>query len=70
MGSFDAEHYGRLLYSLRVLRKYKSAASLAEAMTEAGIQTSERTIWAIESGRQIITMDRHMLLVALLKPEP
>lgn len=68
MKGFDAKHYGVLLYSLRRLRGYRRGDELADAMTAAGVRTSERTIWAIERGDQIAGVDRHFAICALLRP--
>jgi len=67
-GYFDAELYGALLYSLRRLRKFQTAAALADAVTEAGVRTRERTIWAIERGDQVAGVDRDLAFRKILRP--
>lgn len=70
MAGFDAALYGRLLYALRHVRGYRTGAELANAVTAHGVETTERTIWAIERGEQEAKIGRHMIFVHLLKPRP
>lgn len=66
---FDARHYGLLVYGLRKMRGVKRAQELADSMTAMGVKTTERTIWAIERGEQIPSLDRHLAIVKILDPK-
>lgn len=70
MNGFDAEQYGRMLYSLRKLRGFDRASELAEEMTRAGVPTSERTVWAIERGDQEASVSRHLVASRILRAKP
>lgn len=70
MGGFDAERYGLLIHLLRRERGIKNGDVLAEMVTAMGVKTSARSQWAIEGGRQVATVDRHLAYCAILRPEP
>lgn len=70
MAGFDARLYGALLFSLRRLRGFDRASDLADKLTDIGVKTSERSVWAIERGDQVAGVDRHFALCELLRPSP
>ena len=66
---FNAERYGVMLYSLRRLRGYKTAAELARAVSACGVPTTESAIWAIERGDREAKVGRHLAFMRLLRAD-
>jgi len=61
---------GRRLRSVRVLHGYSRMTDLAAAINETcGFEVSARTLYAIERGEQLPSLDQLSCLAAVLAPE-
>ena len=60
---------GRLFRAARIMAGYSNVSALADALVErTGVQISARTIYAIERGTQVSTVDQFLALAYTLHP--
>lgn len=70
MSAFDAKVYGELLLGLRYRRGHRSGERFAALITDMGVPTTVRSLWAIERGEQVASVARHFAFCAVLNPPP